>query len=296
MTEPQPLQLDIFAHAQDVMRRNDVLQALQRLDAQAARSAFAVLAADYPDDADLPALDALVAYLERFDERPFADHDALAAARAELDGPIAGAARNAWSADDAAAWLRQICCRLALRASGLGFDATRADDHAAALWLRGHDWRAAQTAVQRIESWRRIPAPLHTMAESLCRQGRLDESWPLLAELAWIAPARLDALLRQAADPLLVRLRRDFMARFEGTGDSGDYAWFPAWVLIAKPALAPHLALAQPSLHSAPERAMRLLVELLGLERQGRQHDLVARRRALRDLSEPLFASYMAGR
>lgn len=296
MTQPLPQQLDIFAHAQDVMRRNEVLQALEQQDAPAAGTALARLAADYPEDADLPVLGELVSYLQRFDDRPFADHDALAAARADLDGALGSAARRAWGADAAAAWLRQIACRLARRAAGLAFNAGRADDHAAALWLRGHDWRAAEDAVKPIESWRRIPAPLHWMAESLCRQGRLDESWPLLAELAWIAPARLDAVLLQAADPLLARLRRDFLAGFEGAGDRSDLAWFPAWVLIARPALAPHLALAQPSLHQAPERAMRLLVELLGLERQGRQHDLVARRRALRDLNEALFAAYMAGR
>jgi hypothetical protein len=38
------------------------------------------------------------------------------------------------------------------------------------------------------------------------------------------------------------------------------------------------------------------MVELLGLERECRHHDLVARRKALRDLRAPLYAAYMATR
>jgi hypothetical protein len=41
---------------------------------------------------------------------------------------------------------------------------------------------------------------------------------------------------------------------------------------------------------------MRLVLELLGLERQGRHAELVQRRRALRDLHAPLYAAYMSTR
>jgi hypothetical protein len=67
-------------------------------------------------------------------------------------------------------------------------------------------------------------------------------------------------------------------------------------VLIEQPALAPLLAQAQRSLWSEAEQGMRLVLELLGLERQGRHHDVVERRKALRDLNRSLFASYMATR
>ena len=49
---------------------------------------------------------------------------------------------------------------------------------------------------------------------------------------------------------------------------------------------------AERSLDTAPERAMRALLELLRLERQGRQHDIVDRRRTLRDLNSELFEAY----
>jgi len=41
---------------------------------------------------------------------------------------------------------------------------------------------------------------------------------------------------------------------------------------------------------------MRVLLELLGLERQGRQRDVIERRKTLRGLHAGLYAAYMASR
>ena len=79
-------------------------------------------------------------------------------------------------------------------------------------------------------------------------------------------------------------------------GDASDLAWFPAWVLTQRPALASALTQAQVSQHTAPEQAMRVLLELLGLERQGRQRDVIERRKTLRGLHAGLYAAYMASR
>ena len=89
---------------------------------------------------------------------------------------------------------------------------------------------------------------------------------------------------------------RKFDANFEGSGQTADLAWFPAWVLTDKPAVAPLLREAQPSRQTAPERATRLLLQILSLERQGNQHELVERRKALRDLHAGLYAAYMRTR
>ncbi len=289
-------QLDIFADSRDVMLRNDVLDALTRHDAATARTAWHALAGAYPGDADLAPLDVLIRALDAQRNEPLPDHDALAQARHTLTGGVAAAARQALGAAAAEAWLRPKWRQLAARSQALPFVASRADDHAAAVWLRAESWREATVAVQSIESWRRIPAPLGWMAEARCRLGELDDTWPLIAELAWLAPARLEALLQRRTDPLLARLHRQFIDHFDGSGDAADLPWFPAWVLTQSPALAPRLAEAWPSQHSQAERGLRLMVELLGLERQGRHHELVQRRRALRDLHEPLSAAYMATR
>jgi hypothetical protein len=150
--------------------------------------------------------------------------------------------------------------------------------------------------VDGITSWRRIPAPLMWKAHARYRLEGLDACWPLLTELAWLAPVRLKTLLAEINDPLLHRLQKRFAASFEGSGADADLAWFPAWVLTEAPALARHLALAQAGQHDEPERGARALLELLSLERQGRHHELVQRRRALRDLHAGLYAAYMATR
>jgi hypothetical protein len=168
------------------------------------------------------------------------------------------------------------------------------------MWLRAGSWETAAQAVASIESWRRKPAPLAWMAEARLHLFGLRATWPLLAELGWLSPALLEDVARRSPDPLLPQLMRSFEANFEagpqGAGEIGDLSWFAAWVLTERPALREQLALAQASEHSAPEQAMRLLVELLGLERQGRHADIVARRKVLRDLQPWLYAAYMKSR
>ena len=290
------MQLDIFEDSRDQMLRNDVLHALERRDAAAARQAWQQFAAEYADDATLAPLDRLVHALERPETALFDAAPQAAVALRLLQDDLVPAAQRLWSAAAADAWLAPLWAQLARRAARLAFDAAAPELHAAALWLRAGQPAEAAEAVAHIASWRRIPAPLAWMTEAVHRRDGLDASWALLAELAWLAPERFDALLRRLGDPLLDRLRRQFDAAYEGDGPSGDAAWFPAWVLCEKPALAALIGQAQPGLKRAPERAMRLLLDLLQLERQGRQHDLILRRRQLRDLQPALYAAYMKSR
>ena len=295
-------QLDIFADSRDVMLRNDLVGALTQHDASAACQVLATLAASYPDDALLAPARVLLAALAEPDGRPAAPVDAagVGMARLQLQAQVAPAAAAVLGQGGAQAWLAPLWRDLARRSEALPWTAAHADDHAAPLWLAAGDWTQAARAAGGIESWRRIPAPLAWMAEARFRLDGVDAVWPLLAELAWLAPRRLDLLLGRLADPLLDRLRRRFDDRFDAGGqqrdEHGDLAWFPAWLLTDTPALAPRLALAEPGQDSAAERGLRLLVNLLGLERQGRHPELVARRLVLRDLCAPLYAAYIATR
>lgn len=292
------MQLDIFEHSRDTVLRNDVTDALARRDAVAAQAAWQALADEFPQDETLAPLARLVDALgrHRADDAPFAGHEEARAARCALIDELEPAAQRIFGPGEGTAWLRPLWGTLARRAARLPFAAECSDDHAAALWLRAHAWSSASEAVARIASWRRIPAPLAWMAEARYRAQDLDGAWDLLAELAWLSPPRFDTLTQRLADPLLVRLRKAFDADFEGSGDVRDLAWFPAWVLTEKPGLSQLLSRAQPGLCTGPEQAMRLMVELLGLERQGRQHDVIARRRTLRDAYPPLHAAYMRSR
>lgn len=291
------MQFDLFNDSQNVALRNDVVHALEQEDAEAARSACEALREKCPGDEQMDALQLLVEAVATQSAVAFQTHAALGEARRELQDVIESAVRRVFAKETASAWLRARWQALAQRAEALAFRAQHAEDHAAPLYLRAENWQAAADAVAGIESWRRIPAPLFWMVQARLHLTGLQASWAMLAELAWLSPARLDELVPQAIDPTLGQLMHMFQARFEGEGEeAGDLAWFPAWLLTERPGLVSLLSQAQAAQHNDPEKAMRVLVELLGLERQGRHHEVVARRKTLRGLNASLYAAYMATR
>lgn len=296
------MQLDIFNDNRDVMLRNDVLQALQQQDASLAQSDWLALRRDYPEDEFLARAQVLLDALQARDQHDtaFDSHAALQSARGALLALIEPAAQRLMGRESAALWLRPFWRRLIERAARLPFDAEFELAHAAPMRLHIDDWQGALEAVAAIESWRHRPAALAWMVQAKLQLHGLPASWPLLAELAWLSPKRLEALIQASPEPTLQRLKDQFDARFEPDGEGADAAldlvWFPAWVLVEQPRHLADLARAQPALHSAPEQAMRLLVNLLGLERQGRHHEIVRLRKSLRDLHRGLYAAYMTTR
>ncbi len=289
------MQFDIFNDGRDVQLRNDVANALMRGDAGAARAAATLLRADFPRDETLSHVEVLVGALDQRLGPAFIRHDDLAAARAAMAQAIAPAAARVLGAA-ASAWLAVRWGEVAHRAAALSFDARRPADHAIPLWLLASRWTEAAACVERIESWRRKPAPLAWMAQARYHLQGLDGTWALLAELAWMSCERLDAVLQSLDDPLLRRLRDAFEERFDGGAGVEDLGWFPAWLLTERPSLAPLLAAAQRGDHQPPEQAMRLVLELLGLERQGRQREVLQGRKELREVSAAIFAAYVARR
>jgi hypothetical protein len=290
------MQFDLFNDSQGVALRNDVIHAVLQGDAVAARLAWDTLRHTCPQDDSLVPMDVLVTALAERTSVPLSSHEALSGQRHALHQTLAPAAQRTMGAVDAAAWLRVRWQELAQRAARLPYQPERPEDHAAPLWLCAAEWQAAADAVAGIASWRRIPLPLAWMLQARLHLLGLQASWPLLAELAWLAPERLDAVARAVRDPMLQSPLLKFEQGFEGEGDTSDLAWFPAWMLIQQPALAPTLTQAQASQHRPPEEAMRLLLVLLGLERQGRQRELIEHRKALRVLSGALYGLYMARR
>jgi len=290
------MQLDFFNDSHSVTLRNDVILALQRCDVPAAEHAWETLDKHYPGDACLVAMLRLIEALAARTQAPFQTHAELCAARLALQDNITPAALQSLGQAEAAPWLRQRWQELATRAAALPFRADQLEDHAAPLWLQAGQWQCAADAVAHIESWRRIPAPLSWMLHARLKLQGLQANWGLLAELAWLSPQRLDQLTQRAPEPLLHTLLAKFAQQFDGAGDANDLAWFPAWVLTERPALASALTQAQAGQHHPPEQALRVLLELLGLERQGRQHDVIERRKTLRGLHAALYAAYLATR
>ncbi|BAO92773.1 uncharacterized protein BRPE67_ECDS02760 (plasmid) [Caballeronia cordobensis] len=289
-------QLDIFADSRDVVLRNDVVEHLQRRHAVDARASLTQLAREYPDDSALPAMTVLVRELENESRLPLTEHTELAAVRRHLEEDVMPAAQRVMPAQKAHAWSTPCWRSLAQRAAPLVFCGTHTESHAAPLWLRAGDWAAATDAVNTIESWWRIPSPLAWMTEARYRAAALDAAWPLLAELAWLAPSRFATLIAGLRDASLDALRRRFDADFPGAGEIEDYVWFPAWLMIVKPALASRLGEARVQRDLPASRATALLGEILRREHEGDQRELVTLREELSRLHVGLFETYMATR
>jgi hypothetical protein len=288
------MQLDLFADGRSVMLRNDVIAAVRMRDVAAARQALAVLSGEYPGDGLLAPTAALLHTLDRPVER-FSHHSEAAEALRDMDAVVIPAATLVFGAANARDWLSSIWRSLADAAADLRYRVETSHAHAAFMSLQGGDWAAAEARVATIPSWRRIPLPLAWMAEARFGRLGLESAWCLLVELAWTDATRFGAVAGRLGAPALRKLLDDFDAGFE-PDEQADLAWFPAWALIAEPALAIVFRETQVCSDSAPERAARLVMELLTLERQGRHADLIIQRKRLRDLHVGLFNRYMATR
>ncbi|MDP1610711.1 MAG: hypothetical protein Q8M11_06610 [Sulfuritalea sp.] len=288
------MQLDIFEHSRDVVLRNAAIDVLRLRNAGACAQAIAALAAEYGADPLLPAFGLLCKKLQTPIPAPVTREAAVALVQ-ETSGAVTAAAHEVFGRS-APAWLAPIWAGLAAAIAHYPFDPDDEELHAAALLLRAGRWTEAATSIERIASWRRQPAPLAWMIEARSRSADFDAVWPLLAELAWMAPQRAQALAPRLELPELDGLVRGFDAEFEGEGVADDFAWFPAWLLIADRRRAAGLRLAQDGAHTPPETCARIVLGLLALERQGRHGELVEGRRKLRDAHPALFARYMQDR
>ena len=288
------MQLDIFEHSRDVVLRNAVIDALRECDAGACAQSVAALLAECGADPLLPVFSLLCEKLHTPIPKPIAREAAIAILQ-ELDDAVASAAHAVFG-KDARAWLSPFYADLAASIADYPFDSGRESLHAAPLLLRGGRWMDAAASIEAIASWRRQPAPLAWMIEARCRIAGFDAIMPLLAELAWMAPARAQVLVPRLELPAIDRLVRNFDAEFEGENTPDDFAWFPAWALIADGRLAELLRLCQAGTNTCTEYCTRIVLDLLLFERQGRHAELVAGRRKLRELHPALFARYMQGR
>jgi hypothetical protein len=288
------MQLDIFEHSRDVVLRNAAIDALRKRDTGSCVRAVAALAAEYGADPLLPAFGLLCEKLRSPIPNPIEREAAIAILR-ETEGAVAAAAHAVFGRA-AQTWLSPLWAELAAAIADYPFDSGHEALHAAPLLLRAERWADAAARVEHIASWRRQPAPLAFMIEAQCRIDGFDAIWPLLAELAWMAPERAQRLALRLALPELDRLVRGFDGEFEGDGSADDFAWFPAWALIADGRLAAGLRLAQRGTNTPPERCARIVLGLLSLERQGSHAELVEGRRKLRDAHPVLFARYMQDR
>jgi hypothetical protein len=293
------MQLDIFEHSRDVMLRHDVLTAIVSRQVSPGRTALAKLTAEYPDDPHLPTLRILIETLESPPDE-FDNHNQALLDLNFMETVIQPTAERLLPTTKVRAWIADEWRIRAEAMADLIYNPASPQAHAAPCWLRAKEWNMAEDSIRAIPSWRRIPQPLTWMAEA--RHGRegIEGAWPFLVELAWLAPSRFDALANRLADLKINELLRDFNANFENEpatdSDLDDLAWFPAWSLIIEPSLMSLIRTTEPGLGQPPERAARILMEILTLEKQGSHHLLLEQRKKLRQLHAGLFDRYMRAR
>lgn len=287
------MQLDIFEHSRDVMLRNAAIEALRGRDVASSVRAISALAADYAGDPMLPAFARLLERLRLPVSGPL-DRTSATEVLGMTENAVAPAQQVLGAA--AGEWLSPLWADLAGAIAHLPFDPDNESLHAAPLLLRAGKAAEAGRAVEAIASWRRQPMPLAWKAEAAYRERGLASAWPLLAELAWLSPPRSAMLAVRLQDIELNGLLSRFDAQFEGDGEAGDFAWFPAWALIAEPRWASAMRLAQHGADTPAERGAWLVLNLLLLERQGRHTEVIDGRRKLRAAHPALFDLYMRSR
>jgi hypothetical protein len=291
------MQLDFFNDSHQVALRNDVIDALASNHAVQLEDSIERLGSHYPHDFCLAPAQILLDWMQHTSTVPFNAHQALADVQVRVQTVITPAALRVMGAERGTAWLQAVWRALAVRTQALPYHPDWPQAHAAPCWLGAGEWHTAQQVVARIPAWRKIPNPLQWMLVArLEGEAGLDGSWDLLAECAWLSPARCKSVIAQSKHSVLGVLQRAFVHTYEGTGTDQDWAWFPAWVLIERPSLASSLTLAQAGQHTPAEQAMRCLLQILGYERQGLHQKVVQCRETLRGLNAELFALYLKTR
>jgi hypothetical protein len=214
-----------------------------------------------------------------------------------MENVLVPAAQLVFGATEASNWLGPVWRSMASEAEQLAFDANQPQAHAAPMLLAAADWAAAETSIERIPSWRRIPATLAWMTEVRFARAGLESAWPLLLELAWSNSGLFGELAERLPDPRLRTLLQRFDADLEiFYEDAADFGWFPAWLLIAEPSLLPIFRNTMQHDNKPAERCAHIVMELLISERQGGQRMDVEHRRRLRALHPGLFKLYMSTR
>lgn len=286
------MQLDLFADGRDTELRNTVFNALLRFDLASARQGLAALAEQFPDDELLSPAQQLIE-AEHLPAR-FQSAAELVPVIAHCESALVPAAARVLGRE-ASGWLQdQVWARLAAAAEALPYASATPELHATPLWLRAGNWQRAVSSLERIPSWRRVPHTLRWRVIAAVRADQLDLAWPWIFELAWMAPAWLAPLIEELAEPILARLATE-LEPLINDGEL-DLEWFPAFALVARPALAVHARAAAPARASEASRAFTLVAQALDLEKRGAQADLAELRAHLRALAPALFRFYLRTR
>jgi hypothetical protein len=291
----EPKQLDLFIDGRDAFLVHEVVTSLVARDADRAALGLVRLRIEHPSHPDLPALGLLVDHLCARPVVP-ATHATLAASVEAIERDVTLAARRVLGTH-AAPFLRPSWEALAATAAGLPFDETYPRAHSA--WIGQHydDWSLVCEAIEAEADWLSTPVLRYWQGLARHHLGEPDAAIRLWLPLCWMdgalfarhAPALPSATLREAWETF------ERLVPFEDfLNESPDAtAWFPAWLLVRRRNLARLFRAGDIPDAGAASHVFAALLVLVPLESRGLTDELVAQRRALRQLSPAFFRYYM---
>ena len=272
MAEPpplaqQPTQLDLFLDGQVAMLINEIVAGLTSGRPDDAQQALDRLRERDPAHPDLAALEGLCR-ANRTDLPVPKSVGALIALIDEVQSSLFPAAQRLLGAAEAARALDPVWRRVA--------------DAARTLALDGGDSTAA------LRYW---------VARAHYRVGEHREAFRLWLSLCWLDPAAFAGY----APTLPSSTLREAWSAFErqpgfdpaADGEAHPARWFPAWLVLRERGLVHLFHEDEIPETGAAGRAVRRLLTLLPLERQGHSAELVRQRRELRQVSPAFFRHYL---
>lgn len=288
-------QLDLFLDGRDAFLVHEVVTSLLARDAARATRAIARLGDEHPRHPDLLALTLLADALPKWSSSPRAPAALMARVEA-VERELAPAARRLLGTG-AASFLAPVWRALAEAAAGLPFDDANPRAHAGWLFRQSDDWADVRRAVEAEPAWAARPVLRHWLGLARHHLGEREAAMRLWLPLCWIDPPFFAREVVTLPDAIL----RDGWDAFEETAPVDDFlgdvphaaAWFPAWLLVRHRGLA-RLFHAQDVSDGGPAaRVFSALLILVPLEGQGLSDEVIAQRRALRQLSPEFFRYYM---
>lgn len=288
-------QLDLFIDGGDALLVHDVVTALIAHDAGRAAAALARLRHEHARHPDLPALTRLLGALESRVVAPVT-HVTVEASVDEIARVVDPAARR-FLGTATAAFLRPSWQALAEAAEVLPFDDAYPQAHPG--WLRQQygDWVAARAAIESEPAWAAKPVLRYWQGLARHHLGEPEAAIRLWLPIGWMDPP----LFARHAPTLPSVIVREGWQTFERSlgfdeffgGVTEPAAWLPAWLLTRHRGLARVFTADDVGDPSPAARVFAAVVALAPLESEGLSAELIARRRALRELSPEFFRRYL---
>ncbi len=179
---------------------------------------------------------------------------------------------------------QQLSRELALRK----FDAGMPDDHLSFTAFRALEWRDVVASVENEENWKNQPILLFRHAEACFKANQEAQGLESWFQLFLDFPEKAERMVGDTGNFLLVC---DWM-NFNDLDPGLEPAFFPAWTVLKKPALA-KITVALNEENSAGQ-ALQMIRALVGRTDNAITQNTLHVRARLRHLNPNLFVHYMA--